>query len=278
MAAFLGLDDFVQQATGANVETFCWLKEARQAGAAANALIAGRPHSLWTYDGNPSAGVAPGATAVIPTNATNGALKQTDPGGGREKWLTMMATNCRTIMQGRTTLYDRLSTISGLDGTNTGTQTTSGMAVTRNTGGVGNELWIEIYTALGGTARTITASYKNESGATHTTVATAIGGTNDTEATRMIQLPLQAGDRGVTDCISVTLSATTGTAGDFGVTILNPLAQCNQADGNSWGLSDFIIRHPGPVKIAAGACLALQYVGNAVGAPQLMTFFNFVEK
>ena len=37
-------------------------------------FLQNRDYSLWTFDGQPSAGVAPGGTARIPTNTTDGGL------------------------------------------------------------------------------------------------------------------------------------------------------------------------------------------------------------
>ena len=62
MAAIADLSDLINRSTGGNSGTpdnLFFFKRARVAGAAATAPIAGRPASLWTYDGQPSAGTAP---------------------------------------------------------------------------------------------------------------------------------------------------------------------------------------------------------------------------
>ncbi len=82
MAAFTGFDGFVQAATGANVESIMMIKENRVAGAAAPAVPSARTISLWTYDGSPSGGAAPGGTAVIPDNTTAGATREADVRNG----------------------------------------------------------------------------------------------------------------------------------------------------------------------------------------------------
>ena len=89
MTAIPSLDKLVELLTGGdngNPEHLWFHKVARVGGAAAAAPVAGRWTSLWQYDGSLGPGAAPGGSPRIPTNATNGGLKQTDPGGGRQKW------------------------------------------------------------------------------------------------------------------------------------------------------------------------------------------------
>ena len=225
--ALTGLGDFVNRMTGGNSGTpehKPWMKVARIAGAAAPATIAGRMHSLWTYDGSPSAGVAP-TTVAVPTRATAGALKQANPGGGRTKLLTGWGASPE--VGGALLLYDRLLHIGSLSGTVTTAQTVAGSLnrYTSATESIGNMILVEIYSAIGATATTITASYSNEGGTSgRTTTAIAFGGTNNREQTRCFLLPLQSGDEGVTAVASVTVLATTGTAGNFGVTLYRQIA------------------------------------------------------
>jgi len=83
---------------------------------------------------------------------------------------------------------------------------------------------LTIYTQIGTTATTVTVSYTNSSGTSgRTSTAVVIGGTGFREASRMILIPLQADDVGVNSVESVTLVASTTTAGNFGVTLFRPL-------------------------------------------------------
>jgi len=276
MAALTDLSDLINRATGGNSGTpqnVFWHKQARVAGAAATAPIAGRPASLWTYDGQPGGGATPGAVAA-PTNATVGALPFTSPGGGRQSWMTQAwATG---LVAGTLILYDRLLHIGGLNGTTITAQTVGG-TLTRNTGGVGNMIMVEIYTVIGTTARTITASYENTTPATRTSVATAIGATGFREVTRAIILPLQAGDTGVTAVNSVTLSATTGTAGNFGVTVFKPFAYIGIGAAGNPGWRDFVTGLPGIPEQPAGCCPALLWIPNTTTAPELFGGYGIVE-
>jgi hypothetical protein len=83
----------------------------------------------------------------------------------------------------------------------------------------------EIYTAVGATARTFTITYTDpDNNAGIVSPATSVfGGTGDREAARVFDIPLAAGDKGLKAVESVTLSASTGTAGNWGITLYYPL-------------------------------------------------------
>jgi hypothetical protein len=277
MAAIADLSDLINLSTGggaAAAQANFFFKSARIAGAAATANIAGRPCSLWRYDGTPSAGAVPGAVAA-PTNATAGALPFTSPGGGRESWLVQAWET--GLVAGTLILYDRLLHIGGLSGTTITAQPVGG-TLTRNTGGVGNFIMVEIYTAIGATARTVTAIYDDTTPASSTTTAVAMGGTGFQEATRAILLPLASGDTGVTAVTSVTISATTGTAGNFGVTVGKPLAYIGLGAPGAPGWRDFVTGMPGIPNVESGACLSLLWVPATVTAPEIFGGYSIVEK
>jgi len=182
-------------------------------------VTGGRLSDLWTTA--PLAGAAP-TTAVVPTRATAGALGQFNPAADMQLIrATLSAANAGVFW-----LIDRLSHQGGLSGTVITAQTTNlpTAALTRYTSGVGVMMGLTIYTIIGTTATTVTVSYTNEAGtAGRTSEATVFGSTSFREAGRMILLPLQAGDIGVRSVESVTVLATTGTAGNFGVTLFRPI-------------------------------------------------------
>lgn len=277
MAALADLSDLINRATGGSSGTpqnVFLHKQARIAGAAATALIAGRMASLWRYDGHPAGGAVPGAVAA-PTNATVGALPFTDPGGGRQSW--MVQAWATGLVGGTLILVDRLLHIGGLSGTVTTAQTVGG-SLTRNTGGEGNMLLAEIYTQIGATSTTITASYTNQAGTTgRTTTAVAIGNTGFREVTRAILLPLQSGDTGVQAVASCTLAATTGTAGSFGITVVRPRAYVGIGAAGNPGWRDFVTGLPGIPENEAGSCLSFLWVPNNTTAPELFGGYGIVE-
>jgi hypothetical protein len=279
MTAFTGLDDLVAKSSGANVENLSLFKDGRVAAAAASAPVAGRWSSMWQYNGAPGgAGAAPGGTARNPTRTTAGSLGQTNPGGGRQKFLTG-ASGILSIV-GTLHLFDRLADFSGLNATTITAQNTTSLAVSRYTGtaAAGNRIFLEIYTIIGSTSTTVTASYTNESGTSgRTTVATAFGNTGLREAQRLIPLPLQAGDYGVRSVESVTVLASTLTAGDFGVTIVRPITHFANPTAAQGAPRDFVGALAPMPEVMTDAALFLAYLSNSASVPQAWCQLGMVE-
>ena len=135
--------------------------------------------------------------------------------------------NTSTIGAGGAILLDLLNVSGGLSGTVITAQTTNlpTAALTRHTSGEGVMAGIVIYTQVGTTATTISIIYTNSSGVgSRTSTATSFGATGFREVGLLIPIPLQAGDTGIQSIESVTVTATTGTAGNFGVCMFKPLA------------------------------------------------------
>jgi hypothetical protein len=240
------------------------------AGAAAGTLVAGRLTDLWMYDGQPGAATATPTSAVTVNNATAGSWLQTTPTAGTDLYLVSIAA-CAHVA-GSLILYDRLVQHGGLSATTTGAQTTNlpTPALTRFTSGVGVEAWATIYTQIGATGTTITASYTNtvpSSG--QTTVATTFGNTGFREAQRVLPLPLHTGDKGVTVVASMTIAASTLTAGNFGVTLVRPLAVIPIPLGGSARLWSGVMTSGGPLDLGtvSDACLSLAWCPNTTTAP-----------
>lgn len=125
-------------------------------------------------------------------------------------------------------MADRLCHQGGLSGTSTGVQTTNlpTATLTRSTSGVGVMAGLEIYTNVGSTITTATISYTNQAGTSGRTGLAPIGGSAGSgygAASRMTLMALQSGDTGVRSVESVQLAASTGVAGNFGVTLFRPL-------------------------------------------------------
>lgn len=117
--------------------------------------------------------------------------------------------------------------------TNSGTHTCTGqvpVTLTRYTDGKGVRAAYEIGTAVGTTARTVTAIYTDaEANSSKTTPAIPIGATPDREIGTFRNFPLAAQDSssnsssGFKALDQITISATTGTAGDIAVVLYKPL-------------------------------------------------------
>ena len=185
MTAITDLSDLINKVSGGGAgtrENLFFFKNDRIAGSRISGMPTGRLHSLWSYEGLPSAGATP-TSAAIPDNTTTGGLKQASNTSGYEKFLYQFCMG--GLYPGSFIVYDRLMHCGGLSGTVTTAQTVQGspasVSLTRyntNSTCVGNMIMVEIYTGIGATARTITASYTNQAGtANQTTVATTIGST-----------------------------------------------------------------------------------------------------
>jgi hypothetical protein len=282
MAALTDLSDLINRLTGGNngtPETQFWHKLARIGGLTASLPIAGRPASAWRYDGYPAGGAVP-TVGAIPTLATTGALTFTPAGGGREKFLISMGVV--SFHAGLFLLYDRLFHIGGLSGTSTAAQSVQGSpaspSLSRNITGEGNIAWAEIYTLIGTSSTTLTMTYTNQAGTGGRTATTNIGATDFREVSRVLRIPLAAGDSGIQAVESVQLTATTGTAGNFGITIAQPLAWIPVGAAGTGGWRDYTTGLPGIPAIDPDACLALAYIPAAATAPELWAAATFVEK
>jgi hypothetical protein len=183
----------------------------------------GRSQAMWRFllpsPAIPTASVAldktsDNAIGPIP-NATSGKLQIL---GGRFNTSGLAGVSVVAI--------DLLNVSGGLNGTITTEQTTNlpTAALTRHTGGDGVFIGIVIYAIVGTTATTISVRYTNQAGTPNrVSTVTSFGGSGFREIGRLIQIPLQEGDTGVRSVEGVTLTATTGTIGNFGVAMFKPL-------------------------------------------------------
>lgn len=220
-------------------------------------VAAGVWASSWTIPGVPGAGATPSTGAGdAPTRATAGALKFANPAGGKAKYLAML--DLSSTQRCQLALIDRLVHTSGLSGTVTTGQTVNSTALpARDSAGASNgedvELWLEHYTATGATSRTATVSYTNSAGTAGQSGTATIAAT--TPAGRMTPVTLAAGDTGVRSVQTVTLSGSTGTAGNFGVTLLRRIAVIDNPQANTgFGKDAFDLGLP---QLFTDSCLAL---------------------
>lgn len=184
--------------------------------------ITSRWNDLWnaTNPANPT----PTASVAL-TGGSNLAIP-TLTGGHVENTISNFQVQSTVGSLGTVMIMDRLVHQAGLSGI-TGTQTVNlpTVALPRYTDGRGVMLAIRIYTQIGATSTTVTASYTNQDGVAGRTAKTnVIGNTGFREVGRLILLALQEGDTGVRSVQSITLAASTGTAGNIGVVLFKPLA------------------------------------------------------
>ena len=207
---------------------------------------------------------------VVPTNLTADALGQQNATGGLQT--SILGGYLQGFVGGNYIVCDRLSHQAGLSAIVTGAQTTNlpTAALTRYTSGEGVMLGISIYSTVGTTGTTLTATYTNQAGVgSRVTPTVAFGATGFRETSRLFMLPLQSGDTGVRSVESVTIAGTTGTAGNFGVTLFKPLyVLCNDQANKVISSAGFISGQSagGIPKIELDACLFLTVISEATNA------------
>lgn len=186
--------------------------------------VANRLQSIWVAGTAPATGAAPGA-AAIPTKATTGALANFPAVTGGLLAYADMTGLANAVAGTAVFIYDRLSHMSGLSGTSTSGQNVNTTVPDR--GDVANYsnifAFVEVYTATGSTATTITLAYTSGGGAAGRSSG-AFTSPASMAAGNMLLMPFQAGDQSVRSVQTATLTASTATAGNFGVTLARLVA------------------------------------------------------
>jgi hypothetical protein len=289
MPSIADLDELLSLASSTgNCETEFFHKTTFIGGTATDVtttFMTGREMSLWRQDGVPSGGITgdiatSGTTGSIPTSGTTGSMPVLNAQNGNDKWL--IQTSGVGSIGGTYILYDRLYHNRNLSGTSLVEQTVQGdpafPAITRYTDGVGNMVFLEIYTTIGATLTTVKMTYTNQDGVTGcVSELTGIGSNGRRESPRTIPMPLKKGDTGVRAVKSVTLTATTGTVGDFGVTIAHPLAMFGGNGAGICGWRDYTTGVPGIPKILDNACLAWMFMPTTSTVPEFFGSITMVE-
>lgn len=184
--------------------------------------------SLWRATGRPGQGAVPAAAANC-NNATVGGIwfaQQVSPATSYGAYLEMATGNAAMTVE----LHDRLIHMGGLNGTLATAQTVGidFLSVTADNmvDRIGDanysdiQWWLEWYTATGATAVTATVAVTYNDGTAGNLTGAALAASRP--ASHMIGLngliPAAAAGKYIRAVNTVTLSATTATAGNFGVT------------------------------------------------------------
>lgn len=190
-------------------------------------MTAGGYGSLWRATGQPAQAAIP-TTAAVPTSATTGAISfpnQTAPIASYITWLYLVSANAGTNVE----FHDRLAHIGGFVLNSITTQTVTGMnlatlgVVSARLGDANYsdvQWWLEVYSDGGATASNATINVTYNDLSTGNLNVVAVGGT--LRASRMIpltpQIPTAQQGLFIKGINSVTLSASTTVAGNFGFT------------------------------------------------------------
>lgn len=181
--------------------------------------------SLWRATGYPAQGAIPAAAAVC-NDTTTGAHPLPTSTAGAQYWAghTMRSGNSGML----TIAYDRLAHMGGLVGNVATAQNanidlaTLGVSAARIGASDYTEIdwWLEWYTATGSTAvtATVNVTYSDASTGNLNTISLAATRPAGFFANLREYLPTAKAGLGIKGVNTVQLSATTGTAGSFGVT------------------------------------------------------------
>jgi hypothetical protein len=227
-------------------------------------LVAGQLASLWRATGQPAQAAIP-TTAAIPTSATLGAMgfaNQVSPRLSYLAWLFLQSSLNAMSPE----VHDRVAHSGGGNLTLLTAQTNIAvdvltLGVSADRLGASNysdlQWWLEVYADGGATASNATIGVTYDNGTTGNLTVQAVGGT--LRAGRLIPLtpliPTAQQGRFIRGITSVTLSASTGTAGNFGFTATRPrtvlpLPLASKTEVADWAMS-------GMPEIANDACLQL---------------------
>lgn len=189
---------------------------------------AGRFVSMWRATGQPGQGAIPGTTPVLCTNALLGAISfpnQTAPTASYIGWMQLACSNAGHAVE----IHDRLVHMGGLVLNVTTAQNIAGLdlvtlGVPEDRRGDANfsdiQWWLEVYADGGATASNATINVTYNDDTSGNLNLQAVGGTvragNLFPLTPLI--PAAAQGKYIKAINSVTLSASTTVAGNFGFT------------------------------------------------------------
>ncbi len=188
--------------------------------------------SLWRATGQPGQGAIPAAAANC-NNATVGGIgfaQQVSPATSYGAYLEFAASNAAMTLE----LHDRLRHMGGLSGILATAQTVGidlgGVTADNMVERIGDsnysdiQWWLEWYTATGSTVVTATIAVTYNDGTTGNLTALSLAATRPASFMASLNglIPAAAAGKYIRAVNSVTLSATSGTAGSFGVTATRP--------------------------------------------------------
>lgn len=190
---------------------------------------AGQFHSLWRATGQPGQGAIPTAIAVC-DNTLLGSVQFNQQISPATSYLGILES-LESLSAMTLEVHDRLIHMGGLVGNIATVQTvnldligylaTSNMDARKGDDNYSNiQWWLEWYTDTGATVVTATVAVTYNDGTTGNLTGVSLAATRRASFMLPLNVLIPAADAGkyIRGVVSVTLSATTGTAGNFGVT------------------------------------------------------------
>lgn len=185
--------------------------------------------SLWRATGQPGQGGIPTSSATCNNNTIGviGFSQQISPSTSYGAYLELATGNSATTME----LHDRLAHMGGLNGTLTTAQAvnldlSTLLSVDNINARKGDDnysdvqWWLEWYTATGSTAVNVTIAVTYNDGTTGNLTTLSLAATRPASHAILLNslIPSAQSGKFIRGVVSITLSASTGTAGNFGVT------------------------------------------------------------
>lgn len=257
--AFTGINDVIAAADGG--------RDVILSKTTLGGQLAGFFTSYWLGAGLPAAGAIPGAAAVC-NSALLGAMARPTKTALQNRAILWSSVSLSVF--GTTYVMDRLAHMGGLNGTLTTAQTVS-VDVSGGTNDLParigpadylNVRWfLEWFASTGGTAvnATVAVTYSDNSTGN---IVIAVGTTYGIN--RMLEIRSTNG-LGIKSVQSVTLSATTGAAGNFGVVAMREIAIIPCAVANIANVLDWAALRLVP--ISDDACLTLISLNSSTTCP-----------
>ncbi len=268
-------DNLIASLAGGKSTRYDWNKIT---GAAA--FTAGRWYDFSQLTGLPVANTYAG-TALAWTPASDASGFGIQHGGAVSsdlKHLLNMAawTTSTSGVPGTLQLIDLQGYWPGISLNTATTQTLTGTPALRYANGAGCRFFLAATAAAGATAHNLSISYTNQSGIAGRSLPVTVAGTASAIATHLLHsgtaannygpfLPLSAGDTGIQNAASITLSAASG-AGTAALVLARPLAQITLSVAGLMTEKDLLNQIPSLPRIVDGACLTWLYASGAATA------------
>lgn len=232
---------------------------------------AGQFHSLWRATGQPGQGAIPTAAAVCNSALVGGFnfSQQSAPNASYIGYLEAVCQYNAVTLE----VHDRLMHMGGLNGTLTTAQAVNldlnGVTADNMANRIGDanysdvQWWLEWYTDTGATAATATVNVTYNDGTTGNLTGIALAATRRASFMQPLNglIPAAAAGKYIRAVNSVTLSVSTGTAGNFGVTATRPRVSLASPLANIKWSADWAAL---PVsEVPNGSCLFLVQIAGA---------------
>lgn len=245
---------------------------------------AGTWHSLWKAAGQPPAGANPplftAGAGYVPTKDTVGAIAFANPSAGLLSYVARAVFAGSVV--GTLVLYDRLWACSGLAANVVTAQniaTPGSLPAGRDPGnGADVEPWLEVYAAPGATAGNWDLTGTDAAGNANRTWRYAHPANAESVGQMMPLVPggaSPAATLGIRQASSFQLSASSGTAGDVGITLVRRLLEIPlNVAGVAAALDAFAAGMP---QIPNDACLGLMLLCTGTSTGNVQGSLNVVQ-